>query len=54
MLGNPLEGGAPRRGTEANSRNGYVAALKGKDSGKTENLVKKDAKEVGDKNGFKI
>jgi hypothetical protein len=55
ILGNPLVVGAPTpQDLQGNSRNGYVAALKGKDSGKLENLVKKDAKETGDKNGFKI
>jgi hypothetical protein len=56
ILGNPIVVGAPNPQSlqGGDSRNEFVAALKGKDSGKTEDLVKKDAKEAGDKNGFKI
>jgi hypothetical protein len=56
ILGNPFVVGAPTPQSlqGGNSRNEYVAALKGKDSGKLEDLVKKGSKEVGDKNGFKL
>src|SRR3954470_8440590 len=56
VLGNPFVVGAttPEALQGGNSRNEYVAALKGKDSGKLESLVKKGSKETGDKNGYKI
>src|SRR3954447_7544396 len=56
ILGNPFVVGAPTPQSlqGGNSRNEYVAALKGKDSGKLESLVKKGSKEAGDKNGYKI
>src|SRR3954447_4343294 len=56
VLGNPFVVGAttPQSLQGGNSRNEYVAALEGKDSGKLESLVKKGSKEAGDKNGYKI
>src|SRR3954451_20961782 len=47
VLGNPIVVGSPTpQALQGNSQNGFVAALKGKDSGKLEDLVKKDAKET--------
>ena len=56
ILGNDFVVGAPNAESlqGGDSRKQFVAALKAKDSGKLDDLVKKDAKEVGDKNGFKI
>lgn len=55
VLGNPfVVGAATPAALQGDSRNQYVAALKAKDSGKLDNLVKKDSKQVGDKNGFTI
>jgi hypothetical protein len=55
ILGNPFVVGAPSPGAlQSNSRNQYVASLKAKDSGKLDDIVKKDSKQVGDKNGFTV
>lgn len=55
ILGNPFVVGAPTpQALQGSSRNQFVAALKAKDSSKLDELIKKDAKEVGDKNGFKV
>src|SRR3954453_12462077 len=55
ILGTPCVVGAPTAAAlQGNGRNQYVAALKAKDSGKLDDIVKKDSKDVGDKNGFTI
>src|SRR3954447_22648353 len=55
ILGNPfVVGAATPAALQGDSRDQYVASLKAKDSGKLDDIVKKDSKEVGDKNGFTI
>ena len=55
ILGNPfVVGAATPQALQGDSRNQYVASLKAKDSGKLDAIVKKDSKNVGDKNGFTI
>src|SRR3954453_15141795 len=55
ILGNPfVVGAATPQALQGDSLDQYVASLKAKDSGKLDDLVKKDSKQVGDKNGFTI